>query len=171
MSTIAYEEPEWLADLGIEDPLLPWDEVSASVLPPRGEDPDAVQAVECWLLRCAETAKDYELQEEALDRHIKELATKKKRKEIAAKRLRGLIRREMLARKWTKVKTALCTLSLSKAGTALAVVAEANVPEEFIKVEKTVRLADAQKHFKETGEIPDGFDVVDTDAKLSMRWS
>lgn len=171
MNTLAYETPEWLNEIDVEDPALPWEESAASLLPPQGESAGARDAVEQWIVTCAKLAKDYELQQEALEAHIKELTAKKKRKEIAVNLLRELASREMIKRNWSKIKTPLCTLSVSKEGQSLQLVNAAEVPDEFVKIERTPRVADAQKHFKATGEIPDGFDVLPTVPKFTIRWS
>lgn len=168
---LAYAEPEWLNDIDIEDPLLPWEESAASILPPQGGDKENAAEVEQWILRCAELAKDYELQETALAEHIKELTAKKKRKEIAADRLRRLARREMLQRNWQKLKNALCTLSITKARESLQVMDATQLPDEFVRVERKPLLAEMQKHFKETGELPDGTDLVTGEPGLTIRWS
>lgn len=71
----------------------------------------------------------------------------------------------------TKIETALGTLSITKSPTSVEVVNEDEIPSEFkqeivtVKIDKTK----IKNYFKETGEIPEGTNIVTSNTSLRIK--
>lgn len=71
----------------------------------------------------------------------------------------------------TKIETALGTLSITKSPTSVEVVNEDEIPSEFkqeivtVKIDKTK----IKNYFKETGEIPEGTDIITSNTSLRIK--
>ena len=70
-----------------------------------------------------------------------------------------------------KIETGLGTLSIAKSPTSVEIINEDEVPNEFkqeiitIKIDKTK----IKNHFKETGEIPTGVNIITTNTNLRIK--
>ena len=71
----------------------------------------------------------------------------------------------------TKIETGLGTLSIAKSPASVEIINEEAIPSEFkqeivtIKVDKTK----IKNNFKETGEIPDGVNIITTNTSLRIK--
>lgn len=71
----------------------------------------------------------------------------------------------------TKIETALGTLSITKSPTSVEVVNEDEIPSEFkqeivtVKIDKTK----IKNYFKETGEIPEGTNIITSNTSLRIK--
>ena len=71
----------------------------------------------------------------------------------------------------TKIETALGTLSITKSPTSVEVVNEDEIPSEFKQEIVTVKIDKTKiKHyFKETGEIPEGTNIITSNTSLRIK--
>ena len=71
----------------------------------------------------------------------------------------------------TKIETELGTLSIAKSPASVEIINEDEVPNEFkqevvtVKIDKTA----IKNHFKETGEIPQGVNIITTNTSLRIK--
>ena len=71
----------------------------------------------------------------------------------------------------TKIETGLGTLSIAKSPASVEIVNEEAIPSEFkqeivtIKIDKTK----IKNNFKETGEVPDGVNIITTNTNLRIK--
>lgn len=71
----------------------------------------------------------------------------------------------------TKIETALGTLSITKSPTSVEVVNEDEIPSEFKQEVVTVKIdkTKIKNYFKETGEIPEGTNIVTSNTSLRIK--
>ena len=71
----------------------------------------------------------------------------------------------------TKIETGLGTLSIAKSPASVEIINEDAIPSEFkqeivtVKIDKTK----IKNNFKETGEIPDGVNIITTNTSLRIK--
>ena len=71
----------------------------------------------------------------------------------------------------TKVETGLGTLSIAKSPASVEIINEDEVPSEFKQEVVTVKIdkTKIKNNFKETGEIPDGVNIITTNTSLRIK--
>lgn len=71
----------------------------------------------------------------------------------------------------TKIETALGTLSITKSPTSVEVVNEDEIPSEFKQEVVTVKIdkTKIKNYFKETGEIPEGTNIITSNTSLRIK--
>ena len=71
----------------------------------------------------------------------------------------------------TKIKTGLGTLSIAKSPASVEIINEDEVPSEFKQEVVTVKIdkTKIKNNFKETGEIPDGVNIITTNTSLRIK--
>ncbi|MFR5508206.1 MAG: siphovirus Gp157 family protein [Clostridia bacterium] len=71
----------------------------------------------------------------------------------------------------TKIETALGTLSITKSPTSVEIVNEDEIPSEFKQEVVTVKIdkTKIKNYFKETGEIPEGTNIVTSNTSLRIK--
>lgn len=71
----------------------------------------------------------------------------------------------------TKIETALGTLSITKSPTSVEVVNEDEIPSEFKQEVVTVKIdkTKIKNYFKETGEIPEGTNIITNNTSLRIK--
>ena len=94
-------------------------------------------------------------------------------------RKRSCERKATAARKWAcclllfhqlkKVKTPVITVSLLKPRDRFVVHDMEQLPAEFKRIKEEPMMREIMNHYKETGEIPDGCDMEETEASVQIR--
>lgn len=71
----------------------------------------------------------------------------------------------------TKIETGLGTLSIAKSPASVEIINEDEVPSEFKQEVVTVKIdkTKIKNNFKETGEIPEGVNIVTTNTNLRIK--
>ena len=71
----------------------------------------------------------------------------------------------------TKIETALGTLSITKSPTSVEIVNEDEIPGEFKQEVVTVKIdkTKIKNYFKETGEIPEGTNIITNNTSLRIK--
>lgn len=71
----------------------------------------------------------------------------------------------------TKIETALGALSITKSPTSVEIVSEDEIPGEFKQEVVTVKIdkTKIKNYFKETGEIPEGANIVTSNTSLRIK--
>lgn len=160
MSGLLYPTPPWIAETEWDSPENI--EVSVSV-PDELSDEQALTAF-------ARERDNYRLAAEALDLKIKELQQRKFSAVAGERRLKAEMLSYMLARGLTRVKTPEYTISQVKGRTLLEIENPDAVGLEWRKAElPPIEKTRLNKHFKETGEIPDGCRVVTSPPSITIR--
>lgn len=95
---------------------------------------------------------------------IKRMQARKKSKENAVERLKGYILYCMNLVGATELRTSIGKWKIQKNPISIAILDESKIPEEFTVPQppKVIKSAIAQ-HFKQTGEIPDGCEIVQSE--------
>ena len=71
----------------------------------------------------------------------------------------------------TKIETGLGTISIAKSPVSVEIINEEAIPSEFKQEIVTVKIdkIKIKDNFKETGEIPDGVNIITTNTKLRVK--
>lgn len=159
MSGLLYPTPPWME--------AEWDapeDIDISVrVPDEISDEQAMTAF-------ARERDNYRLAAEALDLKIKELQQRKFSAVSGERRLRAEMLSYMLARGLSRVKTPEYTIIQTTGRTMLEVENPDEVGLEWRKAElPPIEKNRLNKHFRETGEIPDGCRVVTSPPSLTIR--
>lgn len=115
--------------------------------------------------------KNIELTINAMKEEEKRMADNRKTLENKLSNFKEYVKECMERNGITKIETELGTLSLAKSPASVEVINEEEVPEEFkqevitIKIDKTK----IKNYFKETGEIPEGTNIVTTNTNLRIK--
>ena len=108
---------------------------------------------------------------EAIDVQIKRLTDFKKAKQNNLDKFKGYVKDNMDRLGITKLETELGVLSITKNPMSVEIINEDEVPSEFkqevvtVKIDKTA----IKNHFKETGEIPQGTQIIDNKTSLRIK--
>ena len=115
--------------------------------------------------------RNIELTINAIKEEEKRISENRKALENKMSRFKDYVKECMERNGITKIETELGTLSLAKSPASVEVINEEEVPEEFkqevitIKIDKTK----IKNYFKETGEIPEGTNIVTTNTNLRIK--
>lgn len=115
--------------------------------------------------------RNNELTIEAMKEEENRIANNRKVLENKLTRFKQYIKECMENNGITKITTGLGTLSIAKSPASVEIINEEAVPSEFkqeivtVKVDKTK----IKNNFKETGEIPDGVNIITTNTSLRIK--
>lgn len=115
--------------------------------------------------------RNNELTIEAMKEEEDRIANNRKVLENKQTRFKQYIKECMENNGITKITTGLGTLSIAKSPASVEIINEEAVPSEFkqeivtVKVDKTK----IKNNFKETGEIPDGVNIITTNTSLRIK--
>ena len=115
--------------------------------------------------------KNIELTIEAMKEEEARMSNNRKVLENKLTRFKQYVKECMENNGITKIETGLGILSIAKSPTSVEIVNEEAIPSEFkqeivtVKVDKTK----IKNNFKETGEIPDGVNIVTTNTSLRIK--
>lgn len=115
--------------------------------------------------------KNIELTIEAMKEEEDRMSSNRKALENKLTRFKQYVKECMENNGITKIETGLGTLSIAKSPASVEIMNEEAIPSEFkqeivtIKVDKTK----IKNNFKETGEIPDGVNIITTNTSLRIK--
>lgn len=115
--------------------------------------------------------KNIELTIEAMKEEEDRISSNRKVLENKLTRFKQYVKECMENNGITKIETGLGTLSIAKSPASVEIVNEDEVPSEFkqeivtVKIDKTK----IKNNFKETGEIPDGVNIITTNTSLRIK--
>ena len=109
--------------------------------------------------------------EENIDTEIKRLQEYKKRIKTRQENFRNYVKNEMEYMGFNKLETPVGVITLRKNPMSVEVVDESKVPEEFKEIVTSVKInKDAiKKHFKETGELLDGVNIITNKTNIVIK--
>lgn len=115
--------------------------------------------------------RNIELTINAMKEEEKRISENRKVLENKMSRFKDYVKECMERNGITKIETELGTLSLVKSPASVEVINEEEVPEEFKQQVITIKIDKARikNHFKETGEIPEGTNIVTTNTNLRIK--
>lgn len=115
--------------------------------------------------------KNIELTINAMKEEEDRMASNRKVLENKLARFKQYVKECMENNGITKIETGLGTLSIAKSPASVEIINEEAIPSEFkqeivtVKIDKTK----IKNNFKETGEIPDGVNIVTTNTSLRIK--
>lgn len=115
--------------------------------------------------------KNIELTINAMKEEEDRIASNRKTLENKLTRFKQYVKECMENNGITKIETGLGTLSIAKSPVSVEIVNEEAIPSDFkqeivtVKVDKTK----IKENFKETGEIPDGVNIITTNTNLRIK--
>lgn len=115
--------------------------------------------------------KNIELTIEAMKEEEDRISSNRKALENKLTRFKQYVKECMENNGITKIETGLGTLSIAKSPVSVEIINEDAIPSEFkqevvtVKVDKTK----IKNNFKETGEIPEGVNIVTTNTSLRIK--
>lgn len=115
--------------------------------------------------------RNNELTIEAMKEEEDRIASNRKTLENKLTRFKQYVKECMENNGITKITTGLGTLSIAKSPASVEIINEDAIPSEFkqeiitVKVDKTK----IKNNFKETGEIPEGVNIITTNTSLRIK--
>ena len=115
--------------------------------------------------------RNNELTIEAMKEEEDRIASNRKALENKLTRFKQYLKECMENNGITKIETGLGTLSIAKSPASVEIINEDVIPSEFkqeivtVKIDKTK----IKNNFKETGEIPDGVNIITTNTSLRIK--
>ena len=115
--------------------------------------------------------RNIELTIEAMKMEEKRISEQRKTLENKVSKFKEYVKECMDKNNITKIETELGSLTITKNPASVEIIDENIIPEEFkqevvtVKIDKTA----IKKHFKETGEIPEGTNIVTTNTSLRIK--
>ncbi len=115
--------------------------------------------------------KNIELTINAMKEEEKRIAENRKSLESKLDKFKQYVKENMERLGITKIETGLGTLSIAKSPASVEIINEEAIPSEFkqeivtVKIDKTK----IKNNFKETGEIPEGVNIITTNTSLRIK--
>jgi len=116
--------------------------------------------------------REYEAESDTIDDELDRLSRRQKAISNKAEWLKNYLQVEMQTANVDKVQGQILTISLQKSPPSCLILNESLVPQQFIKVipeTHQVSKVDILKHFRETGEVPDGVSIETNRKTLRIR--
>lgn len=115
--------------------------------------------------------KNIELTISAMKEEEKRISDNRKSLENKLINFKKYVKECMERNNITKIETALGTLSITKSPTSVEIVNEDEIPSEFKQQVVTVKIdkTKIKNYFKETGEIPEGANIVTSNTSLRIK--
>lgn len=115
--------------------------------------------------------KNIELTISAMKEEEKRISDNRKSLENKLINFKKYVKECMEKNNITKIETALGTLSITKSPTSVEIVNEDEIPNEFKQEVVTVKIdkTKIKNYFKETGEIPEGTNVITSNTSLRIK--
>ena len=115
--------------------------------------------------------RNIELTVEAMKMEEKRISEQRKALENKVSKFKEYVKECMDKNNITKIETELGSLTITKNPASVEIIDENIIPEEFkqevvtVKIDKTA----IKNHFKETGEIPEGTNIITTNTSLRIK--
>lgn len=115
--------------------------------------------------------KNIELTIEAMKEEEDRISSNRKALENKLTRFKQYVKECMENNGITKIETGLGTLIIAKSPASVEIINEDVIPSEFKQVIVTVKIdkTKIKNNFKETGEIPDGVNIITTNTSLRIK--
>ena len=115
--------------------------------------------------------KNIELTINAMKEEEDRIANNRKTLENKLARFKQYVKECMENSGITKIETGLGTLSIAKSPVSVEIVNEEAIPSDFKQEIVTVKVdkKKIKENFKETGEIPDGVNIITTNTNLRIK--
>ena len=115
--------------------------------------------------------KNIDLTINAMKEEEARIASNRKVLENREERFKQYIKECMERNGITKIETALGTLSIAKSPASVEIINEEAIPSEFKQEVVTVKIdkTKIKNNFKETGEIPEGVNIITTNTNLRIK--
>ena len=115
--------------------------------------------------------KNIELTINAMKEEEKRIADNRKVLENKISKFKEYVKECMENNGITKIVTGLGTLSIAKSPLSVEIINEDEVPSEFKQEVVTVKIdkTKIKNNFKETGEIPEGVNIITTNTSLRIK--
>ena len=115
--------------------------------------------------------KNIELTIEAMKEEEDRISSNRKALENKLTRFKQYVKECMENNGITKIETSLGTLSIAKSPTSVEIINEDAIPSEFKQEVVTVKIdkTKIKNNFKETGEVPDGVNIITTNTSLRIK--
>ena len=115
--------------------------------------------------------KNIELTINAMKEEEKRIADDRKSLESKLDKFKQYVKQNMEKLGITKMDTELGTLSIAKSPASVEIINEDEVPNEFKQEVVTVKIdkTKIKNNFKETGEIPQGVNIITTNTSLRIK--
>ena len=115
--------------------------------------------------------KNIELTINAMKEEEKRIAENRKSLENKLERFKDYVKECMERNNITKIETGLGTLSIAKSPMSVEITNEDEVPSKFKQEVVTVKIdkTKIKNNFKETGEIPNGVNIITTNTNLRIK--
>lgn len=115
--------------------------------------------------------KNIELTINAMKEEEKRIAENRKSLENKLERFKDYVKECMERNNITKIETGLGILSIAKSPMSVEITNEDEVPSEFKQEVVTVKIdkTKIKNNFKETGEIPNGVNIITTNTNLRIK--
>ena len=115
--------------------------------------------------------KNIELTIEAMKEEEDRISGNRKALENKLTRFKQYVKECMENNGITKIETGLGTLSIAKSPASVEIINEDAIPSEFKQEVVTVKIdkTKIKNNFKETGEIPDGVNIITTNTSLRIK--
>lgn len=140
------------------------------------EDKNKIQAELTMLLQQKSQniigyTKNIELTIEAMKEEEDRMASNRKVLENKLTRFKQYVKECMENNGITKIETGLGTLSIAKSPASVEIINEDAIPSEFKQEVVTVKIdkTKIKNNFKETGEIPEGVNIITTNTSLRIK--
>lgn len=151
-------------------------EMQAIVMPEHGEiDESQLQELDTLADRfeakvgnCVAALKNLRASEEQIGKTIKELQQHQRAIKNSAGKLSDYVHSEMKAAGIDKVSDGIHSARIARSQPSVEVIDESIVDDEWIKVERKVMSRAIIENFKETGEIPEGVQVLTDNTHLRI---
>ena len=115
--------------------------------------------------------RNIELTVEAMKMEEKRISEQRKTLENKVSKFKEYVKECMDKNNITKIETELGSLTITKNPASVEIIDENIIPEEFkqevvtVKIDKTA----IKNHFKATGEIPEGTNIITTNTSLRIK--
>ena len=115
--------------------------------------------------------KNIELTINAMKEEEKRIAENRKSLENKLERFKDYVKECMERNNITKIETGLGILSIAKSPMSVEITNEDEIPSEFKQEVVTVKIdkTKIKNNFKETGEIPNGVNIITTNTNLRIK--
>jgi len=115
--------------------------------------------------------RNIELTIEAMKMEEKRISEQRKTLENKVSKFKEYVKECMDKNNITKIETELGSLTITKNPASVEIIDENIIPEEFKKEVVTVKIDKTaiKNHFKVTGEIPEGTNIITTNTSLRIK--
>lgn len=115
--------------------------------------------------------KNMELTVDAMKSEETRIATNRKALENRISRIKEMAKNVMEVNNIKKLETELGTMTVAKNPMSVEIIDETRVPDEFKRIEVVTKVdkAKIKEHYKDTGELIEGVNIIDNATNLKIK--